>query len=308
MPDPELKPVVILNRESRRGASWLPLVGSIVAPFAERIHLPRNKNEFRAAVRRAVAENQSHIWVGGGDGTIRQAASEIVSTNSCLGILPLGTGNALATELGIPVNPQTMVNFLCTEAKERLIDVGQFNSEVFVNVVSLGLTVGIAKELKSHNKKLLGKFAYLPAVAGALLQTRGVPARVKANGESVQGRVLQFVAASTRLHGGPFPVTPQSSISDGLLSFYVVRPVESAPFWKYGLALAFGQHTQLENVWGAESQEIEIELGRIRQFVIDGDLIRAKSAKIKILPGSLRVLAREAEPESSPTQEPEAKS
>ena len=212
-----------------------------------------------------------------------------------MSILPLGTGNSLAHELEIPMNLQEAINFHLSEAVPRKIDVGLFGDDVFVNVATLGLTTNIMEQVQQSNKGLFGRFVYLPAIGRACAQTRSFQIKVETEAGNYEGRALQFVAASTRFHGGPFPVSAKASIDDGKLSIYVLTNKEENSLWRYGLALLLGRQTQLPEVWTVEAEHAKVTLIAAKLFVVDGDPSRASVAEIGIKTQALMVSAAKVE-------------
>lgn len=283
--------LVVLNRASRRGRAWSSQIESALGSLAASVVYPEDEASFQAVLHQAVDQRSPCVWVGGGDGTIRHAAGALVHSDVCLGILPMGTGNAIAGELGIPAHPARMVPFLRDVARPRRVDVGQFNDEVFVNVATLGVTSRIARALQGSAKPTYGRLVYVPALLRAVYLARAVTTKIASPDGGFRGRVLQLVAASTRLHAGPFAVTPQASMHDGLLSVYAVMSSERAALWRYGWALLRGKHTELPDVWSIDTPELRVALKRPSTFVLDGEPVRARSAKIRVLPGALNVLA-----------------
>jgi diacylglycerol kinase family enzyme len=188
-----------------------------------------------------------------------------------LGIVPTGTGNAVATELGIPPDPNQALLSLSVPGEVVEVDLGEVQGEPFVNVVTLGLTSMIARELRDQPKDVMGKWAYLPALIKAYQATRPIPVTVTAGDKVFDGRAIQVVVAVTRNHGGPFPTTPEAAHDDGLLSTYVVEAQGRAGLLLYASALMFGQHTALPSVWTAESPEVLVKPSIPRTFVVDGD-------------------------------------
>jgi len=291
----DCRPLVILSRGSRHGAAWADEISDLVRPFASQVLMPSGKDNFDAALNKALADGVEEVWVGGGDGSVRRAAEVFARSAVILGILPLGTGNALASELGIPEKPAEMVAMLRSEAVERRIDLGSFNGQVFVNVATLGLTTGIARALMDTNKKLLGKLAYLPAVVKAVGDMRKVQVEIETQGQVFRGNILQFVASNSGRHAGGFQVTPRARIDDGLLSVYAVRPTGTEPLLQYAWALARGKHTRLSEVWSVETTQLTVTTPRHCPFILDGDIVHARRAEIQIMPLALRVLAAPAD-------------
>ena len=94
--------------------------------------------EFAGAVRDAVSRGDPLIIVGGGDGTIGAAASELAGSDTALGILPLGTLNHLARDLGIPITLNEAA-LVIARGQLRKIDLAEMNGQLFVNNSAIGL-------------------------------------------------------------------------------------------------------------------------------------------------------------------------
>lgn len=283
------RPLVVLSRGSRHGSLWAGHIKDLVQGFSSQVVVPDSLDAFDTTLRQA-AGVVDEVWVGGGDGSVRRAAGALAGTPTVLGVLPMGTGNALAGELGVPDKPEEMVAMLRDTAVAKSIDLGSFNGEVFVNVATLGLTAGIATALLDTDKKLLGKLAYLPAVVRAVKEMHQIPVEIETQGQVFRGPILQFVASNGGRHAGGFPVTPNARIDDGKLSVYAVRPTGTEPLIQYAVALVRGKHTKLTEVWSVEVDRLVLSTPRSRTFILDGDAVQTDRAEIALLPGALRVL------------------
>lgn len=283
--------MAVLNPSSRRGQEWGETVTKICMDRGIHVTSCEDSTEFGSEISKAVESGYSQIWIGGGDGTVRQAVPNFIGCPVILGILPMGTGNSLANELGIPAKPEQMVDFLLDQCEVKAIDVGQFNRDYFVNIATLGLTTKIADSLDTEKKKGIGRLAYIPALIHSLQTMKRFQVRISGIEGAFRGKATQIVVASSRMHGGPIPVTESASISDGLLSVYVSSTRNLAETLRFGIALVRGNHQALENVWSTETPHLTIELTQIRKFVLDGDFVWARSADIRILPHSVKVLA-----------------
>lgn len=280
---------VILNAKARSGKKLAGTVKDELGELAEFIVLATKPADQKAAIARAKKEGIKDIWIGGGDGSVRAAAGLLVGTDILMSILPLGTGNSLARELGIPMKLEDAIAFHLNDATPRKIDVGLFGQDVFVNVATLGLTTNIMEEVRKSNKGLFGRLVYLPAVAKACNETRSFKIKVETDAGTYEGRALQFVAASTRLHGGPFPVSENAAIDDGKLSIYILTNQEENSLWRYGVALLLRRQTKLPEVWNVEATHAKVTLLANKIFVVDGDPSRASTAEIKIKKQALLV-------------------
>src|SRR5205823_5191048 len=90
------------------------------------------------AIREAVASGADTVVIGGGDGTVRTAAQALAGTRTTLGVLPLGTLNHYARDLGVPTALEDAARALAT-AEVRAVDVGDLDGSVFVNNSAIGL-------------------------------------------------------------------------------------------------------------------------------------------------------------------------
>ena len=291
MSEPKPRFAVILNEKARSGKKFTNVINNELGNVAEFIVLAKKPSDQLAAINRAKKEGIKNIWIGGGDGSVRAAAGQLVDTDIVMSILPLGTGNSLARELEIPLKLGDAIQFHLHEAEVRAIDVGIFQNEVFVNVATLGLTTNIMEEVQKSNKGLFGRLVYIPAISRACAETRSFKIRVETDSGTYDGRALQFVAASTRLHGGPFPVSDNAAIDDGQLSIYILTSTRENSLWRYGVALLLRQQTKLPEVWSVEAKSAKVTLLGPKLFVVDGDPVRASSAEIGIKMHALLVSA-----------------
>ena len=92
------------------------------------------------------------IVAGGGDGTVSTVAAALVDTDICLGVLPLGTLNHFAKDLGLPLDLEAAVRCIATGVTSR-VDVGEVNGRVFVNNSSLGLYPDIVRDREQQQKR-----------------------------------------------------------------------------------------------------------------------------------------------------------
>lgn len=281
---------VVLNAKARTGDQLADVVRERWSDEAEAITVCEDVKAFESAIAQAKHQQIDTLIVGGGDGTIRQAAKLLLGSGIHLGILPLGTGNALAHELGIPISPAQAMEFFDVEAVPAKIDVGVFNGEPFVNVATIGITTKIMQAISQSPKNRFGRLVYIPALIRAVRFARSFSLHVETDSERFTEQAVQFVAASSQCHGGPFNVTESASICDGKLSIYLVKKGDRSSLFRYGIGLLLGRHTDLPTVWSAEVDKVSVGLLKPGEFVLDGDAVVAKQAKLGIEKGGLSTL------------------
>lgn len=251
--------------------------------------LVRSPEVLRRYIEDWKKQGMATIFVGGGDGTQAAAAEHLAGSDIRQGVLPLGTGNALARDLHIPDNIQLAVQLLVS-GHEGQIDLGLANGKIFINVATLGLTATIVRHLNAEAKKRFGKLAYLPAAFHAAASVRPFHADIETDQGEFHGRAVQVVVGCGVNHGGPFPISRHSSQSSGTLSAYAVPYQGKAGLLRFAWQLLRRQHVQSSEIWFAEASQITVETRPRRTIVVDGELRQKSPLNAKVLPAALWVL------------------
>lgn len=266
---------------------------SLVGDLKDRLvhsQLIEDSKAWPRAVRQCVEAGAEVIAVGGGDGTIHYGAPLVARAGAILAVIPLGTGNALARELQIPLNPKDALTLALESGKVHEIDGGLFNQQPFLTVATTGITSQIANAVRLAPKKLLGRFVYVPAVVSAMALARSFPVTVKADDEEFSGKAWLVVVSNSRTHGGPFVATPDASLTNGKLGVYVVAHEKKGALVKYFWGLVQGRHTELDEIWAKDAERVVIKAKRPRTFIVDGERVRCRIANLQSDPKAFRVI------------------
>jgi diacylglycerol kinase family enzyme len=248
--------------------------------------------------RAAVAAGADVVASFGGDGTVRAVAAGLRGSDVALGLLPGGTGNLLARNLGLPIDSlEDAVTALVT-GTERRIDVGlvtadEDGEEVFLVMAGLGLDGAIMAGANETVKSAIGWPAYLLSAAKGLAE-RGFGARVNAEdepGAPVRRRRARTVVVGNcgTLQGG-IELLPDARLDDGQLDAVVLAPTGLLG-WVSVAADLVSRHRagqgRLERLTGAT---ITIEAERPVEAEIDGDPIGPRRRMVlRVDPGALVV-------------------
>jgi diacylglycerol kinase family enzyme/membrane-associated phospholipid phosphatase len=206
-------------------------------PRAERT----TENEHGAGLARdAVAAGAGLVVACGGDGTVNEVASALAGTGVALGVVPLGTGNLLAANLGIPTTLEDALNVL-VDGAERRIDVGRAHGRIFLGMTGMGLDAAMIADAPEGLKRRAGWAAYAVAVA------RHLPDRIAAVSVQVDGRrsrhrnvSMLLIGNIGRLQAGIEPL-PGAEVDDGLLDLAVIAPRGALGWFRAGAALRRGR-------------------------------------------------------------------
>ncbi|MBL4739753.1 MAG: hypothetical protein JKY12_02095 [Sneathiella sp.] len=190
-------------------------------------------------------EDWSAIVGAGGDGTIAELANAMVDTEIPLGIIPMGTANILAREIGIGTKLKKIVAVLVS-AKPELIYPGLLEQKRFLLMVSAGYDSLAVAELRLEEKRKFGAFAYVIAAFRASKQFGSLDLSVKANGEIYKG--ASIIVSRSRLFGGFFVVAPKADLRK--LEFHVLV-LKNKGLWaaiRYGFSLLSGRLSTCRSV------------------------------------------------------------
>lgn len=178
-----------------------------------------------AALDAALATGPDLLVVGGGDGTLALAADRVAGTGVVLGVLPLGTANDAARTLGLPRDLPAAVDTLIS-GRVVDVDLGRAGDRAFLNVASVGLSVGVTERLRPGLKKRLGPLAYPVATLAAYRAHEPFAARLEfPDGDHPTlelDDLLQVAVGNGRHHGGGTTVSPTASIDDQRLDVYAI--------------------------------------------------------------------------------------
>jgi diacylglycerol kinase (ATP) len=211
----------------------------------------------------------------GGDGTVNAVVNGLDGYDVPLGIIPLGTANDFATQVGIPADADHAMDVIL-QRKPRRIDTASLNGRRFLNVSTGGVGAQTTAETPADSKESLGAMAY--AISG-VLKFAELPRSVgsfRGDGISYEGEFLMFAVGSTQAAGGGTRVTPQASVTDGLIDVCVVEGMGRAEFARTALRIKRGEHVGSPGVHYAQMEHVTIESEMPISVNVDGEMSDAR--------------------------------
>ncbi len=248
--------------------------------------------------QQAVAEGLERVIVAGGDGSVTEAAHSLVGTLTSLAVVPSGTGNLLAVNLGIPTDPQAAMRLALT-GEVRPIDVGRANGAVFLVAAGMGLDARLMRDADRTLKDRWGKLAYI--IAGwRNLGRRHTLFTITVDGNRMHryGQTV-LVANLGRITAG-LELVPGTAPDDGLLDVAILRTRRLRDLGSLALRALLGRSRSDDLLEIHHGRHIVVETARPQPVEIDGDEIGStRRLEVTIEPKSL-LLVR-PEPEEVPT-------
>ena len=287
---PPRQAALCVNAKSRRGAELFESAKKILVDGGLELNSAtayRDPRALTAAVRRLAESDAPLVIVGGGDGTFSSVVRYFAKRKSVLGVLPLGTGNAFARDIGILTLEQACDSIL--NGKLSKVDMGVVGDQHFVNVATVGVSTLVARGLDHGVKARWGKFAYIASLWRALAVVKPFKVRLEIGGKVHEFESLQVVVGNGRFHAGPFPVAPDASITGGFLSVYALASRRRRDFLRMALHMSGGHHVDLKEVVSYHALSGRLSCTPQRRVTVDGEICLTTPVEFRSLPHALTV-------------------
>lgn len=257
------------------------------------IRAARDGSGLEACTREALAEEPGILVAAGGDGTVSAIASLLSGTRTALGILPLGTLNHFARDLGVPLELEPAVETIANGAPAS-IDMGEVNGRAFINNASLGIYPDIVRDRARRQQRLgHGKYwAMLWATLTVLGRGPFMRLGLELDGQALRCRSpFVFVGNNDYVMEG-FHIGQRASVRDGRLSVYTTRRTGRWPLLTLAMRALFGRLRQADDFSCAHAQRVRVDSSRRRLLVAtDGEVTALETPlEFRVRPGGLRVM------------------
>ncbi|MEV6304017.1 diacylglycerol kinase family protein [Actinoplanes sp. NPDC051861] len=251
----------------------------------------------RGQAKQAVADGARLVFACGGDGTVTSVVTALAGSDVALAVLPAGTGNLLAANLGLGTDPETGLE-VALEGGRRRIDVGVIGDRCFVVMAGMGFDAQMLEGTSERAKKHIGWLAYLHGGAKHLLD-RPMRARIRLDGGPPMPRRPRAVIVGNvgRLQGG-VRLLSKAEPDDGKLNVAILSPANLA-HWAALVWAVVSRRDRIPLMETYTAQRVEIYSNRAQARQLDGDLIApGKAMKIHVRPRALLLCV--PQPDSDP--------
>jgi YegS/Rv2252/BmrU family lipid kinase len=267
--------------------SWQERIESLAGDCPVRV--TAHSGEAEELARRAVEAGFTRIVAAGGDGTVSQVANGLVGSNATLGVLPMGTVNVFAMELGLPLHSLRRCWEIIEDRNVRLVDLPSANGKYFVQLGGVGLDAQVVKETSLAFKRSLGPLSYL--ISAAHIAARQPP-KLFIESEHTAVEEGSFVLIGNgRLYGGPFPFFKHAIIDDGLFDVVVFKRLGYLEIVKYLQDVVFSSDIKAPEIEYFQTRQLRITSEQDVPLELDGELAGSCPVDFRIRKRALRVLA-----------------
>lgn len=239
---------------------------------------------------KAARDKYDLIIAAGGDGTINEVINGMVNSNATLVIIPFGSTNVLACELGIPDNPEEAVE-LISGGKKIKMDLGYAEtgkeSRYFSMMLGAGPSAQVIKDMTTGFKRRWGRLAYPFGIVKLLLKYKwhGIIVRHK-----VDSRGYFVIMANIKYYAGEYEIADKANIKDGLLDLVVIDRKNSWDIIVLVLSFASGKLNKYLRKEYFQNKEADIYSDNKIQIHVDGEVLGLAPVNVKIIPKALNVI------------------
>lgn len=277
---------IIINPAARGAKARLARLQKITRNVVIKTTL--GPGDAEAQAERAVEQGYKTIVAAGGDGTVNEVVNGIGTAPVRLGILPMGTVNVFALELGIPFGLAAAWKIV-RDGHVRNIDLASANGHFFVQMAGIGFDAQVVKENSHTTKRVLGPLSYL-LTATKVSVARAPRLHVFTHGKQVAEGSFVLVG-NGRFYGGPFSIFKDADQQDGLLDVCVFRGSDPLSIIRYLRGALFGSVSRFSDVHYFKAKTLEVEANRDVPLEVDGEVVGHSPVKFAVKHQKLHVLA-----------------
>jgi diacylglycerol kinase (ATP) len=222
----------------------------------------------------------------GGDGTVKMVAEALLHTEMVMGILPAGSANGMATELGIKEDAQQALDII-VNGKTQKIDVLKLNDKnLSIHLSDIGLNAMLVHYFDKGNQR--GMLGYAKVLFRVLLKKRLMLLTIQVNEENISRVAYMAVMANARTYGTGAVINPEGNISDGKFELVIMRKINLMNLFRMLVSHKPFNNDCIETI---HAEKAVITSAKKNYFQVDGEYCgKTDKIVIDIIPASLNVL------------------
>jgi diacylglycerol kinase (ATP) len=277
--------------------------------------------------RKAVKRGVGVVIAAGGDGTINEVANGLVNTEVALGVLPVGTTNSWALQMGIPaLNPifpdRKVVKFIAgleeritrqlpanyyrkllldaarvlVEGRTVAVDVGEISGRYFLMWAGIGLDAAILESMSLKEKKAFGSWAYVFTAIRSGYRYSGTDVWLNLDGKVVKVNTPLIVVSNIQLYGGVLSIGSKARVNDAKLDVCIFKGDGFFTFVQHAMNVLSHTHLKVSKVEYYQCSDIVVESSCSLPVHVDGEPFAKTPVRIRTVPLSLNVIVPRTAP------------
>ncbi len=227
------------------------------------------------------------LVVAGGDGTINETINGLADRELPLALIPLGTANVLAREIGLALGAKAIARTI-VEGRVQNVALGRANDRRFIVMAGVGLDAHVVEAVSPRLKRWIGAGAYMVEILREIIGRRPRNYEVVVDGNAQ--RAASVIVARGRLYGGRFVLAPGARLDDPRFHVCLFQGNRRRDMVRYVAALALGRLARLADVTIVQATRVEIAAPAGEPVQADGELLARLPAVFTIEMNGLRLV------------------
>lgn len=286
--------VFIINPASGKKDSILWSINNALhkKDFSWQIEITQKKGDAFTFAKEAVKKHVDIVAVYGGDGTVAEVARALFQTNTLLFIIPGGTANIFAKEMGIPIdNDQALAVLTQKNHTIKIMDMGLLYKEPFVLRIEFGFAAQIVKDTKRTTKRWLGQFSYLLHTVKHLHHEKKYTFMLDIDGKKVKESGIALTIANVGNMGVEGQtLIPQSYVNDGRLDVILFKEKSFRLFLAWFISTITKKKPKEGTILYWKAKKVAVTLQKEQTIICDDAPLRKERIIAEIVPNALRVI------------------
>ncbi len=251
--------------------------------------IPSSPDDMAEEAQRCARESYDLVIGVGGDGTINLILNALAQSQTALAVVPLGTANALARQLGMPSDIALACKAITKGTKTR-IDLGRVNGRYFGCTSGVGFDAEVIKDADKRIKRVSGYAAYLLSGIRGLMRGPTPSVRIKLDNDAEELRGYMVLVNNGQYYGGDFVFAPNARMDDGILDIILFQRRDPGSVLRYAASLSSGTIVQDDGVVYRRARRVEVQRHGRHAIHVDGEYIGRTPAEYTIAPLALDIV------------------
>jgi YegS/Rv2252/BmrU family lipid kinase len=242
-------------------------------------------------VRQAIEDGIDRVYAVGGDGTVSEVVDGMALSGVPLGIIPAGTGNVVAQELGIPLNFEKACQMLASTSAVKEVDAIQVGEQFFILAVGTGIDAQVMESVSRERKRRYGPLAYAWSTMKVILGMQPRRFTIIADGKPFQMRAAVVLLSNVGTLTRPLRWGPHIKPDDGRIDINIIRGKHLLDYLLAAYDVLPGGPRRTAHIRRLHAYEsVVVYADKTLRVQGDGDLIGQTPLEARVVPGAIKVL------------------
>lgn len=238
--------------------------------------------EVKAAIDKAQADR---VIAVGGDGTLKLVAECLLNTETPIGIIPAGSANGMAKELGIPLNIEEALEVAAT-ANPQKIHATMVNNELCIHLSDIGFNAYLVKKFDELPTR--GMLTYAKSAWHAFWNHRKMQVQFKVGDRQIKTKAAMVVIANATKYGTGFNINPNGKLNDDVFEVILIKEYAVMEILKIWVSKLPWNPKKIESF---QASEVQIITRHKAHFQVDGEYLgKTNKVEAKLLPKAINVI------------------